>query len=140
MMYSRFEIEKKLRQAKKAERAKEKPSGFKNRDREKDKDRTKVLQSDYSSIDHKERSKERKKNIEENRGKVDKRVNAMAELKAKREGQKRREELETARREEQKKKEEEEEEEALVTSNKNNIKLKASDIYSDDSESEGLLK
>lgn len=65
---------------------------------------------------------------------MDKRVNAMAELKARREGQKRKEELETARREEQKKKDEEE---AVISSNKNSVKLKASDIYSDDSESEG---
>lgn len=128
-----------MRQAKKAERAKDKPEK-KPKDKEKDKvakekDKDKSLQSDYSSIDHKERSKERKKNIEENRGKVDKRVNAMAELKARREGQKRKEELETARREEQKKKDEEEE--AVVGTNKNSVKLKASDIYSDDSESEG---
>lgn len=125
--FLRFEIEKKLRQAKKAERAKEKPSSnFK--------DASKTLQTDYSSIDHKERSKERKKNIEENRGRVDKRVNAMAELKARREGKQRREEAETARREEQRKKDEEE---AGLISNKNSVKLKASDIYSDDSESEG---
>ncbi|XP_022910236.1 RNA polymerase-associated protein Rtf1 [Onthophagus taurus] len=135
LMKTRFEIEKKLRQAKKAERAKEKPEKKpKDKDKSKEKDKDKLLQSDYSSIDHKERSKERKKNIEENRGKVDKRVNAMAELKAKREGQKRKEELEIARREEQKKKDEEE---ADLTTNKNSVKLKASDIYSDDSESEG---
>lgn len=94
-----------------------------------------MLQTDFSSIDHKERSKERKKNIEENRGRVDKRVNAMAELKARREGKQRREEAETARREEQRKKDEEEA--AILSSNKNSVKLKASDIYSDDSESEG---
>ncbi|GJQ77851.1 putative RNA polymerase II C-terminal domain phosphoserine binding protein [Trypoxylus dichotomus] len=140
LMKTRFEIEKKLRQAKKAERARDKPEKKpkdKEKDKvnkEKDKEKDKSLQADYSSIDHKERSKERKKNIEENRGKVDKRVNAMAELKARREGQKRKEELETARREEQKKKDEEE---AVISSNKNSIKLKASDIYSDDSESEG---
>lgn len=126
----RFEIEKKLRQAKKAERAREKPTSHKPKDR----DNAKSLQTDFSSIDHKERSKERKKNIEENRGKVDKRVNAMAELKARREGKQRREEAETARREEQRKKDEEE---AILSSNKNSVKLKASDIYSDDSESEG---
>ncbi|KRT82392.1 hypothetical protein AMK59_4169 [Oryctes borbonicus] len=142
LMKTRFEIEKKLRQAKKAERAKDKPEKKPKdkekdkviKDKDKDKEKELTLQSDYSSIDHKERSKERKKNIEENRGKVDKRVNAMAELKARREGQKRKEELETARREEQKKKDEEE---AVVSSNKNSVKLKASDIYSDDSESEG---
>lgn len=93
------------------------------------------MQTDFSSIDHKERSKERKKNIEENRGRVDKRVNAMAELKARREGKQRREEAESARREEQRKKDEEEA--AILSSNKNSVKLKASDIYSDDSESEG---
>lgn len=59
----------------------------------------------------------------------------MAELKARREGKQRREEAETARREEQRKKDEEEA--AMLSSNKNSIKLKASDIYSDDSESEG---
>lgn len=128
--YCRFEIEKKLRQAKKAERAKEKPSH-----KYKDKDNARSLQTDFSSIDHKERSKERKKNIEENRGRVDKRINAMAELKARREGKQRREEAETARREEQRRKDEEEA--AILSSNKNSIKLKASDIYSDDSESEG---
>lgn len=131
LMKTRFEIEKKLRQAKKAERAKDKPSLPPARVR----DNSRVLQTDYSSIDHKERSKERKKNIEENRGKVDKRVNAMAELKARREGKQRREEQETMRREEQRRKDEEE---ANLSSKKNDIKLKASDIYSDDdSESEG---
>lgn len=127
----RFEIEKKLRQAKKAERAKEKP--HKHKDKEKDRDHSK-LQTDFSSIDHKERSKERKKNIEENRGRVDKRVNAMAELKARREDKQKREEAEEKRKEEQRRKEEED---ALHTNK--NVKLKASDIYSDDSESEGNL-
>lgn len=129
LMKTRFEIEKKLRQAKKAERAKDKPFLPPARVR----DNSRVLQTDYSSIDHKERSKERKKNIEENRGKVDKRVNAMAELKARREGKQRREEQETIRREEQRRKDEEE---ANLSSKKNDIKLKASDIYSDDDESE----
>lgn len=133
LFYLRFEIEKKLRQARKAERAKEKPPSTKY----KEKDSAKSLQTDFSSIDHKERSKERKKNIEENRGRVDKRVNAMAELKARREGKQRREEAETARREEQRKKDEEE---ASISSNKNAVKLKASDIYSDDSESEGEFR
>lgn len=123
--FIRFEIERKLRLAKKAERAKDKSSKWKE-------DQYKSAQ--YSSIDHKERSKERKKNIEENRGKVDKRVNAMAELKARREGKQKREEQETARREEQRKRDEEE---ATLSPNKNSVKLKASDIYSDDSESEG---
>lgn len=66
---------------------------------------------------------------------MDKRVNAMAQLKAKREGKIKREEAEEERkkREEQKKKDEEEQ----MLSTKIEMKLKASDIYSDDSESEG---
>ncbi|XP_074032878.1 RNA polymerase-associated protein Rtf1 [Leptinotarsa decemlineata] len=132
LMKTRFEIEKKLRQAKKAERAKDKPSKPKEKDKDKDKEVANKLQNDFSSIDHKERSKERKKNIEENRGRVDKRVNAMAELKARREGKIKREEAEEERKkkEEQKKKDEEEQ----ILSKKNELKLKASDIYSDDSE------
>lgn len=125
--FFRFEIEKKLRLQRKAERAKEKPPS-------KWKDEQSKSSHIYSSIDHKERSKERKKNIEENRGKVDKRVNAMAELKARREGKQKREEQESIRREEQRKKDEED---AVLGTSKNAIKLKASDIYSDDSESEG---
>ncbi|KAF5288052.1 hypothetical protein FQR65_LT12102 [Abscondita terminalis] len=128
LMKTRFEIERKLRLAKRAERAKEKPL---TKSKE---DQPKIIQ--YSSIDHKERSKERKKNIEENRGKVDKRVNAMAELKARREGKQKREEMESIRREEQRKKDEEEAVHSS-SSTKNSVKLKASDIYSDDSESEG---
>ncbi|CAG9818472.1 unnamed protein product [Phaedon cochleariae] len=134
MMKTRFEIEKKLRQAKKAERAKDKPS--KPKEKDKDKEFANKLQNDFSSIDHKERSKERKKNIEENRGKVEnKRFNAMAELKARREGKIKREEAEEERKkkEEQKKKDEEEQ----ILSKKNEMKLKASDIYSDDSEDDG---
>lgn len=129
-LLSRFEIEKKLRQAKKAERAKEGKTKWKEHSKSSN-------SSDFGSnaIDHKERSKERKKTVEENRGKVDKRVNAMAELKARREGTKqRREEQEVARREEQKKKEEEKDE--ISSPGKKEVKLKASDIYSDDSESD----
>lgn len=106
LMKTRFEIEKKLRLAKKAERAKEK----------------------WKGESHKERSKERKKTVEENRGKVDKRVNAMAELKARRE---RKEEQEVQRREEQRKRDEQE----ALTPTKQTAKLKASDIYSDDDDS-----
>ena len=58
----------------------------------------------------------------------------MAELKARREDKLKREEAEEKRKEEQRKKEEED---AVHSSNKNAVKLKASDIYSDDSESEG---
>lgn len=41
-------------------------------------------------MDHKERSKERKKTVEENRGKVDKKAHAMNLLKARREEKKER--------------------------------------------------
>lgn len=141
---NRFEINKKLRQAKKAERAKDKPAKkpkekkvkerkeepVKRYEKESDDDNDQSdLQTDFSSIDHKERSKERKKNIEENRGKVDKRVNAMAELKARREDKQKREEAEEKKKEEQRKKDEREAEEKKT-------KLKASDIYSDDSDSD----
>lgn len=137
LMKTRFEIEKKLRQAKKAERARDKSSYKKDKSKEKPREKEKIkdpesLQNDFSSIDHKERSKERKKNIEENRGKVDKRVNAMAELKARREDKLKREEEEEKRREEQRKKDEED----AQASGKGSGKLKASDIYSDDSDSD----
>ena len=65
----RFEIEKKLRLAKKQEMKKK-------RDQEKKKE---------EKMDAKERSKERKKTVEENRGKVDKKAAAMNLLKARRE-------------------------------------------------------
>ncbi|XP_018335977.2 RNA polymerase-associated protein Rtf1 [Agrilus planipennis] len=139
LMKTRFEIERKLRQQRKLERAKDKKPPKEKKEKPK---KSPEVQDDFQqssaqfiSIDHKERSKERKKNIEENRGRQDKRADAMAELKARREGKQKREEQESARREEQKKKEEEEA--ALLSPNKNSIKLKASDIYSDDSESEG---
>jgi hypothetical protein len=67
--FLRFEIEKKLRLAKKQEMRKK-------RDQEKKKE---------EKMDAKERSKERKKTVEENRGKVDKKAAAMNMLKARRE-------------------------------------------------------
>lgn len=63
------------------------------------------------------------------------RFNAMAELKARREDKQKREEAEEERkRKEEEKRRQEEEEEQL--SKKNETKLKASDIYSDDSDSD----
>ncbi|XP_065367314.1 RNA polymerase-associated protein Rtf1 [Calliphora vicina] len=82
-------------------------------------------------FDHKERSKERKKNVEMNRT-DDKRSNAMALLKAKREGKAKREE-EEAKRQAQKEREDEKDELESVTGGKSSVKLKASEIYSDDS-------
>ncbi|KAM7346000.1 RNA polymerase-associated protein Rtf1 isoform 2-T2 [Cochliomyia hominivorax] len=82
-------------------------------------------------FDHKERSKERKKNVEMNKT-DDKRSNAMALLKAKREGKAKREE-EEAKRQAQKERDDEKDELESVTGGKSSIKLKASEIYSDDS-------
>lgn len=127
-----------MRQAKKAERAKE--SG-KQKWKERNSQSSSSADFGSSAIDHKERSKERKKTVEENRGRVDKRVNAMAELKARRDGAKqRREELEVQRREEQKKKDEQANVNDSPQSSKKEMKLKASDIYSDDSEDDAQSK
>lgn len=82
-------------------------------------------------FDPKERSKERKKNVEANRT-DDKRSNAMALLKARREGRAKREE-EEAKRQAEKEKEDEKLEELEGVGGKSSVKLKASDIYSDDS-------
>lgn len=89
------------------------------------------LNNSAEFFDHKERSKERKKNVEMNRT-DDKRSNAMALLKAKREGKAKREE-EEAKRQAQKEHEDEKEELESVTGGKSTVKLKASEIYSDDS-------
>lgn len=74
------------------------------------------MQTDYSSIDHKAHSKERKKNIEENRERVYKRVNSIAEKKK---------EEEQTNKEEQTQKEEQE----TKTHNSSN---KSADIYLSD--------
>ncbi|KAL7735319.1 hypothetical protein ACLKA6_018013 [Drosophila palustris] len=85
--------------------------------------------SDY--FDHKERSKERKKNVEANKT-DDKRSNAMAMLKAKREGKAKREE-EEAKRQAERDRDDDKEELESVSGCKSSVKLKASEIYSDDS-------
>ncbi|KAH8401512.1 hypothetical protein KR009_006011 [Drosophila setifemur] len=85
--------------------------------------------ADY--LDHKERSKERKKNVEANKT-DDKRSNAMALLKAKREGKAKREE-EEAKRLAEKDRDDDKEELESVSGCKSAVKLKASEIYSDDS-------
>ncbi|GFG29822.1 hypothetical protein Cfor_00245 [Coptotermes formosanus] len=130
VMKTRFEIEKKLRLARKQEMRKK-------RDQEKKKE---------EKMDAKERSKERKKTVEENRGKVDKKAAAMNMLKARREEKREREEKEKQQRIEQEKRREEEKEgvdreeddgeQPEEKSNSSKTKLKASDIYSDDSGSE----
>lgn len=94
----------------------------------------------HSYFDPKERSKERKKNVEMNKT-DDKRSNAMALLKARREGKQKREEEEAAKRQAERDREEEREEleggmVVASSSGKSSVKLKASDVYSDDSGSD----
>ncbi|PSN44686.1 hypothetical protein C0J52_15640 [Blattella germanica] len=118
-----FEIEKKLRLAKKQEMRKK-------RDQEKKKE---------EKMDAKERSKERKKTVEENRGKVDKKAAAMNMLKARQEKEKQQRIEQEKRREEEKEAEGEEEDGEQPeekSSSAKTTKLKASDIYSDDSGSD----
>ncbi|XP_015592196.1 RNA polymerase-associated protein Rtf1 isoform X1 [Cephus cinctus] len=125
IMKTRFEIEKKLRMAKKQELKKQKESKRKEKGAEEKKfDR---------APDPKERSKDRKKTIEE---KQDKKFHAMTLLKARREEKKEREEKEKQRMEQQQQQSKDMEEEELEDDHKggaNKMKLKASDIYSDDS-------
>uniref|UniRef100_A0A0A9W641 Plus3 domain-containing protein n=2 Tax=Lygus hesperus TaxID=30085 RepID=A0A0A9W641_LYGHE len=134
VMKTRFEIEKKLRLAKKQEKKKEKK-----------KSSGKKPDSKLEPKDVKERSKERKKTVEENRGKMDKKAQAMSMLKARRqEKQERVEEKEKQKAEQEKKKEEEggkrkegdSDDEEEEEKEKSKTKLKASDIYSDDSGSD----
>ncbi|XP_034948817.1 RNA polymerase-associated protein Rtf1 [Chelonus insularis] len=123
IMKTRFEIEKKLRMAKKQELRKQKE--FKKKEKS-------VEEKKYERApDPKERSKDRKKTIEE---KQDKKFHAMSLLKARREEKKEREEKEKQRIEQQQQQSKDEEED-LEDDHKsgNKTKLKASDIYSDDS-------
>ncbi|KAK0092099.1 hypothetical protein PV326_002205 [Microctonus aethiopoides] len=123
IMKTRFEIEKKLRMAKKQELRKQKESKKKEKGTEEKKFER--------APDPKERSKDRKKTIEE---KQDKKSHAMSLLKQRREERKEREEKEKQRMEQQQQQSKDEEEE-LEDDHKggNKTKLKASDIYSDDS-------
>lgn len=121
-MKKRFEIEKKLRMVRKQEQRKQKES----KKKEKSQDEKKYERAP----DLKERSKDRKKTIEE---KQDKKSNAMALLKARREERKEREEKEKARMEQQQAQSKDDEEELDDDHKGSKTKLKASDIYSDDS-------
>ncbi|XP_034235449.1 RNA polymerase-associated protein RTF1 homolog [Thrips palmi] len=137
VMKTRFEIEKKLRLAKKQEMKKKK-----------DHDKKKELK-----MDPKERSKERKKTVEENRGRTEnKKAAAMDMLKKRREEKLKREESERQKRVDDEKKREEEKgrgsdddkddrdgddsDGKSAGGGSSRTKLKASDIYSDDSGSE----
>lgn len=121
VMKTRFHIEKKLKRAKKRELKKQK--GEHDRKEE-------------PSLDLKERVLERKKTVEENRGKSDKKFQAMNLLKARREEKREREEKEKLQKIEQEKLKEEQPgstDDGDITSRSNKTKLKASDVYSDDS-------
>jgi RNA polymerase-associated protein RTF1 len=124
VMRTRFNIEKKLKQAKKREMRKQKSSHGEKK-------------SDFT-LDLKERVLERKKNVEENRGKKDNKFHAMTLLKEKREQKREREEKEKMQKAEQEKIKEEqsnnvESGEESIVSRRYKTKLKASDVYSDDS-------
>lgn len=120
VMKTRFNIEKKLKRAKKREMRKQKNDYDKK---------------EKPSLDLKERVLERKKTVEKNRG--DKKFEAMNLLKARREEKKEREEKEKQQKIEQEKLKEEQiakvEADSDITSRSNKTKLKASDVYSDDS-------
>ncbi|XP_063698088.1 RNA polymerase-associated protein Rtf1 [Culicoides brevitarsis] len=166
MMRTRWEIERKLRMAKRSEKDKKPKSQKKKKKPKQQKEKSQkamhvekplfspprptstqesaTLPSPVESpdkksndsteyFDPKERSKERKKNVEMNRT-DDKRSNAMAMLKARREGKAKREEEEAKK--EAQRKQEEEKDEIEGVGGKSSVKLKASDIYSDDSGSE----
>uniref|UniRef100_A0A8D8XQR3 RNA polymerase-associated protein Rtf1 n=1 Tax=Cacopsylla melanoneura TaxID=428564 RepID=A0A8D8XQR3_9HEMI len=147
VMKTRFDIERKLRLARKQELKEQKKSGggggggqsgSSSPSQNKDKDKKKVLTPDQL-LDLKERSKERKKTVED-RGRTDKKSLAMNLLKARREEKREREEKEKQiriekenRRKESKDDEDEDDESGDGKSKKNKKILKASDVYSDDS-------
>ncbi|XP_025423605.1 RNA polymerase-associated protein Rtf1 [Sipha flava] len=130
-MKTRFEIEKKLKRAKKKEMKEQKSL-------ERSMASYKSESSNTSSVplDLKDRVKERKKNVEENKGKGDKKA-AMSLLKARREEKKEREEEKEKQQKKDKEQrgEEDDEETSDKQTDQNRTKLKASDIYSDDSNS-----
>lgn len=163
----RWEIERKIRQSRKVENAKnkafKKPSSKKPKTPAAKKMTEKVHAASFSSntvkeavsatshlfgleepsldkmneyredyFDPKERSKERKKNVEMNKT-DDKRSSAMAQLKARREGKQKREVERTTQ---LKQVEDEKEELEGVADKSSSVKLKARDIYSDDSDSD----
>lgn len=162
MMRTRWEIERKLRLAKRSEKERDRKPKTKKKKKQKQKEKSHKMSSQEKPLfspprptemtaaspvespekkssdsteyfDPKERSKERKKNVEMNRT-DDKRSNAMAMLKARREGKAKREEEEAKK--ELQRKQDEEKEEIEGVGGKSSVKLKASDIYSDDSGSE----
>ncbi|XP_015373205.1 PREDICTED: RNA polymerase-associated protein Rtf1 [Diuraphis noxia] len=132
IMKTRFEIEKKLKRAKKREMKEQK-----SLERSMSSNRSDSPYSGSSMpLDLKDRVKERKKNVEENKGRGDKKV-AMSMLKARREEKREREEEKEKqlKKDMEKKGDDDDEETSDKQSDQNQSKLKASDIYSDDSNS-----
>lgn len=117
VLKTRFEIEKKLRLAKKKEQ--------KMKDK---KDETKQ----NKSVDVSVRSKERRRMVEERKDKTDKKAQAIKDLRAEREKKRKLMEQQQQKAEAEQEKEKEEEDEEDLDSQQSVKKLKASDIYSDD--------
>ncbi|CAO1411241.1 unnamed protein product [Diamesa tonsa] len=131
----RWTIEKKIKLSRKAENAKTKTKKPKQK---KPKVAVKMVEQEKqqkpaSPFDLKERSNERKKNVVRNKT-DEKRFNAMALLKMKRDNKQKREE-EEAKQKARKKDDDEKEELDGFTASKSSKKLKSSEIYSDDSSS-----
>ncbi|XP_013782463.1 RNA polymerase-associated protein RTF1 homolog [Limulus polyphemus] len=123
VLRTRFEIEKKLRMAKKKEQK-----------RKKEKSDVKL------KIDASSRSKERRRKVEENKDKLDKKAQAIKDLKAEREKKKKQAEILNQKElepDQQKEDEDDDEEQEEETQQAVKSKLKASDVYSDDDEDEG---
>lgn len=125
VLKTRFEIEKKLRLAKRNEqkrKAKKEEGGG-----------TSGKGGAEGGASASSRSKERRRMVEERKDKLDKKAQAIKDLKAERE-KKRKQLQEQLQKEEEERKKSAEEEEALAQTSR---KLKASDIYSDDDDDDG---
>ncbi|KAH6941808.1 hypothetical protein HPB50_023614 [Hyalomma asiaticum] len=118
VLKTRFEIEKKLRLAKRNEqkrKAKKEEGGS-------------ASSKGGESVSASSRCKERRRMVEERKDKLDKKAQAIKDLKAEREKKRKQLQEQMQKEEEEKRKSQEEEEAQAQTSRK----LKASDIYSDD--------
>jgi len=112
VLKTRFEIEKKLRLAKKKEQRRNNKSDI-----------------DKLKMDASMRSKERRRTVEEKKDKVDKKAQAIKDLRARREEKKKNAEI-------QEKMKQEQQQDPSLTEEPKQKKLKTSDIYSDDDDEE----
>lgn len=148
VMKTRFDIEKKLRQAKRRELKKQKVQSSSSSSAGGQQPEKKAAETAAAAaaaaaappLDLKERVLERKKTAEENRGKAGSKFDAMKLLKARREEKREREEKEKQQKIEQEKLREEQANadkdsasEDTITARSHKTKLRASDVYSDDS-------